>query len=427
MRNRPLKRAKSSRPRSTRRWSVLPRLAAATASVLATGALIEVLHHPLLREAGAGWSLAVSGGLVVGAFRIAASGSLVEALGWRRGDAVTSFEQKARACKDLTQLANLAVASLQQQFRPKHLFMWLPPTGDPSFHLVAGLGPFPSTYVIPEFSVRQLLRERPEGAWVLHDPADAPPAPVEQLLIQVGASVCLPIVHQGQLIGLVTLGRRVNNRAYGTRELAGMSRWAQAIAEALVPHQLRAEQAHHLSKLEAVSRLYVDAQKRAVTDGLTGLTTHLHFQEQLAKRFYESRRFGQPLSLVLLDVDHFKRINDTFGHLMGDEVLREISRTVQDQARACDTVARYGGEEIAMILPQTDLDGACILAERLREAVGNLTFREGTGERSFDVTVSVGVAQLVAADQNGEDLVDRADKALYQAKRRGRNRVMQLA
>ena len=402
-------------------------MAVAGASVLASGGLVELFHHPLVAQQGGGWSWVLSGGLVVAATRLSMIGTGAEGWGWRRRDVVAAFEQKARACKDLTQLANLVVSSLQQQFRPKHLFMWLPPTGDPSFHLVAGLGPFPSTYVIPEFSVRQLHRERPDGAWVLHDPADAPPAPVEQLLIQVGASVCLPIVHQGQLIGLVTLGRRVDNRPYGPRDLEVMGRWSQAIAEALVPHQLRAEQAHHLSKLEAVSRLYVDAQKRAVTDGLTGLTTHLHFQEQLGKRFYESRRFGQPLSLVLLDVDHFKRINDTFGHLMGDEVLREISRTVQEQARACDTVARYGGEEFAMILPQTDLDGACILAERLREAVEALTFREGSADRTFEVTVSVGVAQLVAADQNGEDLVDRADKALYQAKRRGRNRVMQLA
>ena len=422
-----MKRGKTVKNRGARRGYAFWRLLMPAASVGVAGGIVEWFHQAPFAGSGSALPLLLSGALVVGVNRVGRTPSTRDVWPWKRQDPLLAFEQKVRSCKDLSQLGNLVVGSLQSQFRPKHLFLWLPPTGDPSFHLVAGLGPFPSTYVIPEFSVRQLLKERPDGAWILQDPADAPPAPVEQLLIQVGASVCLPVVHQGQLIGLVTLGRRVDSRSYSPREIEAMGRWSEAIAEALVPHQLRAEQAHHLSKLEAVSRLYVDAQKRAVTDGLTGLTTHLHFQEQLAKRFYEARRFGQSLSLLLLDVDHFKRINDTYGHLTGDEVLRGISRTVQEQARGCDTVARYGGEEIAMILPQTDLDGACILAERLREAVEALNFHEASGDRTFEVTASVGVAQLVAADQVADDLVDRADKALYQAKRRGRNRVMQLA
>ncbi|MNY04257.1 Response regulator PleD [compost metagenome] len=203
-----------------------------------------------------------------------------------------------------------------------------------------------------------------------------------------------------------------------------MAEAAPVFAQAIAPFLFKAEQALHRTKLEAVSKLYLDAQKKAVTDGLTGLTTHLHFQEQLAKRFFEARRFTQPLSLMFIDIDHFKRINDTYGHPTGDEVLRAVARTVQGTARACDTVARYGGEELAVILPQTELEGAAILAERLREAILELEVQETSGPRTVRLSASIGVAELQDEDLTPGDLLERADRAVYAAKRQGRNQVI---
>jgi diguanylate cyclase (GGDEF)-like protein len=193
-------------------------------------------------------------------------------------------------------------------------------------------------------------------------------------------------------------------------------------------HQLRAEfqaeQALLAAKLEAVSRLYHDAQMKAVTDGLTGLITHAHFKEQLASRFFEARRFDHALSLMFIDIDHFKKINDTYGHQTGDEVLRQVCRVIQDRVRACDVAARYGGEEIAVLLPQTDLAGAMILAERMREAISELSVTDLRGQALVTVTASLGVSELLSDDQVPADLIERADQAVYRAKHRGRNQVI---
>ncbi len=424
MTRKPIKRKKAAKPRKAPLASRLGAFALTVGTTL--GAYVGVSAG--LTE-GLGWSpssaclLAGAGvALGLGPLRRLSAFGMAELASDSR--LVRHFTEAARTRKDLVAVANLAVATLQKAFKPHHLFLWLPPAGEPSLHLVAGHGRLPASMVIPEFSMRQLLKGRPEGPWVLEDPGAKPPEAFDQLMLQVGAHVCVPLTLHGQLLGLITMGKRRTGRPYDARELDLVARLGAAISAALAPHQLRAEQALHLSKLEAVSRLYVDAQKKAVTDGLTGLTTHMHFQEQLAKRFYEARRFEQPISLLFIDIDHFKRINDTFGHLTGDEVLRVVAQTVQETARSCDTVARYGGEELAMLLPQTDLEGAYILAERLREVVRDLSIQEANGPRMVSVTVSIGVAQLQAEDMTPASLLDRADRAVYEAKHRGRNQVM---
>ncbi|HEY9857711.1 MAG TPA: sensor domain-containing diguanylate cyclase [Stenomitos sp.] len=424
MTRKPIKRKNAKAPRKSPLGQHLAGLAATVA-----GTLGAYWGLSTLMVTGCGWdpsaACLLSGAgvaLGLGPLRRMGAQSLSE---WSSGlHLVRQFTDAARSQRDLVAVANLAVSTLQRVFKPHHLFLWLPPAGEPSLHLVAGHGRLPASMVIPEFTMRQLLKGHPDGPWVLEDPGAKPPEAFDQLMLQVGAHVCVPLTLHGQLLGLVTLGKRRTGRAYDAREIGLIARFGAAIAAAVAPHQLRAEQALHLSKLEAVSRLYVDAQKKAVTDGLTGLTTHMHFQEQLAKRFYESRRYDQPISLLFIDIDHFKRINDTYGHLTGDEVLRTVAQTVQETARSCDTVARYGGEELAMLLPQTDLEGAYILAERLCEAVKALQVQEASGPRMVSVTVSIGVAQLQADDMTPASLLDRADRAVYEAKHRGRNQVM---
>ena len=171
-------------------------------------------------------------------------------------------------------------------------------------------------------------------------------------------------------------------------------------------------------KLEA-DNLHLNRLGR--TDSLTGLKNRRAFDEALAKAFEHAKRHGEPLSLLLLDVDHFKEYNDTFGHPAGDDALRQVGRLLSETTRTGELIARYGGEEFAVVLPKTDLHNALALAERFRRAV------EASSWSRRDVTVSVGAATLTLTMPDPAALVTAADKALYRAKAQGRNRVLAFA
>jgi diguanylate cyclase (GGDEF)-like protein len=160
----------------------------------------------------------------------------------------------------------------------------------------------------------------------------------------------------------------------------------------------------------------------AIRDGLTGLYNHHTFYVLLADELARVHRFERPVSLLLLDIDHFKHVNDTHGHQAGDAVLKGLSELLNHQVRAIDRVCRYGGEEIAIILPETGLEGAAHVAERMRAGVEMQLFDINTGA-PIGITVSIGVASFPAHADGVEALVAAADAALYAAKRSGRNRV----
>lgn len=156
----------------------------------------------------------------------------------------------------------------------------------------------------------------------------------------------------------------------------------------------------------------------ATTDGLTGLHNHRTFQERFRSAFAHCKRYGQPLSLIMLDVDHFKNLNDTLGHPTGDTVLAFIAHTLKELVRKSDCIARYGGEEFAILLPNTKIAGALRLAKRIRQQLDN------TPEAPAPFTVSLGVAELTPEMNDPNDLLALADSALYEAKRSGRNCVV---
>jgi len=158
----------------------------------------------------------------------------------------------------------------------------------------------------------------------------------------------------------------------------------------------------------------------ATTDGLTGLKNHRTFKERLAEEFERATRYRHPLSLMLMDVDHFKSFNDTFGHPAGDRVLRQVADCIRHSTRTTDLVARYGGEEFVVMLPSTDRDDAVALAERVRETV------ESADWEQRPITVSVGVGTLTDAIPSQEDFVSLTDEALYHSKLTGRNRVTHI-
>lgn len=172
------------------------------------------------------------------------------------------------------------------------------------------------------------------------------------------------------------------------------------------------------------SLLLLEATRRmATTDALTQLANRGHGSQRLEQEIARARRYGPPLGVALLDVDHFKAVNDTFGHAIGDEVLRRIAAAIEEAARTTDIAIRWGGEEFLVIFPRTDFAGAEVGAERLRAAIENI---EPIANGPQSLSVSVGVTAF-GLDDDPDRLVDRADRALYAAKSGGRNRVVAYA
>jgi len=171
------------------------------------------------------------------------------------------------------------------------------------------------------------------------------------------------------------------------------------------------------------SRLYKLTKKLAVTDELTGLANYRNLQSRLESEIDRARRYDKRLSLIMLDVDDFKRFNDTFGHVAGDGALAEIARVLQSTVREVDLVARYGGEEFSIVLPETDAAGAFVVAEKVRETVAEALLPGTDEQRGTAVTVSLGVATFPTHARDREGLLREADDALYRAKNGGKNRV----
>lgn len=163
-------------------------------------------------------------------------------------------------------------------------------------------------------------------------------------------------------------------------------------------------------------------QEIAEHDGLTGLYNHRMYYLRLDEEFIRRHRTGTPISVLLLDIDHFKQVNDQYGHLAGDMVLRTLSELVRHSCREMDMACRYGGEEITVILPETDAEGAMVIAERLRKTVESYSFDLG-GSKDGHITVSIGVSTSSELFSSSKELTESADHALYRAKELGRNRV----
>ncbi len=162
--------------------------------------------------------------------------------------------------------------------------------------------------------------------------------------------------------------------------------------------------------------------KLATTDGLTELYNHRYFQEQIRMQVEQSKRYNTSFSLIIIDIDFFKKFNDTFGHQSGDAVLREVAQTLKRNVRATDIVCRYGGEEMSIILPNTSKDEAFSTAQKICERVASKRFKLFSGKET-NVTISLGVSTFPADGESAVDIIEAADKRLYNAKNNGRNQV----
>lgn len=225
--------------------------------------------------------------------------------------------------------------------------------------------------------------------------------------------IVIPVVMFDSCVGSFLLRAARAQKPFSLREISFCEIVAEAAANAL-------ERAH---LFESIQKANERLEFLAITDGLTGLHNHRYFRQRLDDEFERAKRYGLPLSCLIMDIDNFKKVNDTFGHLQGDTILRDIAASTLLSTRKSDVVARYGGEEFVVIMPQTGLDGAYVEAERIRKTIADSHY-EGM-PNDYPVTVSVGVSVYDPGSMlDCEALIRMADSALYTAKREGKNRVV---
>ncbi len=218
-------------------------------------------------------------------------------------------------------------------------------------------------------------------------------------------AICMPLKVGNRFLGVLN----INGNKYGFFDNADMEMLA-LISELL---------SSSLNNIRQLNML----KDMAITDGLTKLLNHRFFYERLHIEFERAKRFGNPLSCLIMDIDYFKKINDKYGHQVGDLILKELANRIRRHLRKVDIAARYGGEEFAVLLPQTTSQDALVLAERIRQDIYKNPFETVKG--SVKLTVSIGICDVMAADVlSSGNLLDRADIALYKAKESGRNKTV---
>jgi two-component system, cell cycle response regulator len=221
------------------------------------------------------------------------------------------------------------------------------------------------------------------------------------------SQVSVPLLAQGKVLGVLSLYDREDGEPFTLGDAEALTAFAVQAAVAIENVQLHAE-----------------AERLSVTDPLTGAWNYRYFSRRFEQEIERSRRFGRVLALLMLDIDHFKSVNDRFGHQRGDEVLVELARRVTGSVRDIDTFARYGGEEFVLILPETNLDGGLAVAEKLLAGIHRTPFCGEEEDGGVRLTVSIGVACFPEHATQPEELLRAADEALYEAKLQGRDRVV---
>ncbi len=229
----------------------------------------------------------------------------------------------------------------------------------------------------------------------------------------INAMLVIPIVLFDETIGSLFLRAARGKGSFSLREISFFEIVTEAASNAL-------ERAHLFESIQIANETL---ERLAITDGLTSLYNHRYFRDRLHQELERAQRYRLNLSCLIFDVDNFKQFNDTYGHLLGDSILKEIAARTQECVRKSDIVARYGGEEFVVIMPQTDLAGGLAEGERIRELIASRPFRDVPS--GVQVTVSVGVGVLDHERMAVcEDLLKEADQALYEAKRTGKNKVV---
>jgi len=215
--------------------------------------------------------------------------------------------------------------------------------------------------------------------------------------------VIAPLICQDRVVGVLNLADKIQNGGFSCEDIALIELFSQLVGASI-----------------GNIKLFEKIQRQATTDGLTGLANYKTFYEILERELWRSRRYGGQISLIMIDIDNLKKINDAYGHRTGDKVIRQISRKIKECIRQIDTAARYGGDEFAVILPNTSLSDALVVAERMVDAVAHspITWKK----EQLTLSISVGLGEY-GTDISPEDITGRSDQALYTAKQAGKNTV----
>ena len=226
---------------------------------------------------------------------------------------------------------------------------------------------------------------------------------VVERLAEMGVDMIVPLRTDKGSIGILLLPANGSGGAYALSDLQYITR---------------------IVRFASISIENASLFRQATTDRMTGLYSHHFFEKTLDEELERARRYKSTFSLVMFDIDHFKKFNDTYGHLQGDRIIREISRQLTRSIRQVDFPARYGGEEFAVILPAVDIKGALVVAERIRKKVETFAFPSANGGSPLHVTISLGVTEFDPESAYApSEIIREADRALYQSKEKGRNRV----
>ncbi len=233
--------------------------------------------------------------------------------------------------------------------------------------------------------------------------------------------MCVPLTARGQTLGVLYVDSRAVVATFTRKDLELLTAIASHASVAIGNAMIFAESQQRSEELSKALDMYREAMRQANTDQLTGLNNRRCFEEMSARELDATRRYQRHLSVVLVDVDHFKSFNDTYGHGVGDEVLRAVAGVLARAARVCDVPARLGGEEFVVLCPETTPEGATVLAERIRKNVAALELTDAQGQPVRQLTVSLGIAAFAPDDPGIQGALERADQALYFCKRSGRN------
>jgi len=319
----------------------------------------------------------------------------------RQLEAINTIAQQSTAVMDLEDLLTRVCSVIQQAFQVSQVSLFLREEGDlviRAFHgeltpCFAPGGRFPTT----QHPWSEVMGS--SGTVIETDLSTAPES--FRLFKESASRMSIPLISFGHTLGVLTLHSSKEN-AFRENELQSLESVADICANSI-------QNAHYVERVKQLAYL----------DGLTGIFNRRFFELRIMEEVERARRYGTAMAVVMADIDQFKRLNDEFGHLLGDEVLRQVSSIFHQQLRKTDVVCRYGGEEFALLLTQTSAEQAFVVAEKLRKMVEQWQF-PGVPRA---ITISAGVAAFPLHGKNRDELVRAADSGLYLAKQAGRNRV----
>jgi diguanylate cyclase (GGDEF)-like protein len=315
-------------------------------------------------------------------------------------------------CLDIDRIADVCVKTIPNLVGVKYASLYILDETNNILHLLKHNHPFPINNIVslnqtPPSLMTMAIRSE---ELILIKDIDTHKKPTIRMSQRVffknyETSNCaiVPLICQNRVVGVLNLADKPHGGSFNKEDIALIELFGQLIGASI-----------------GNIKFFEKIQHQATTDGLTGLINHKTFYESLEKELWRSRRYGGQLSLIMVDVDDLKKINDAYGHRAGDKTIKEISKRIKESIRQIDIAARYGGDEFAVILPNTSLTDATVVAERMVQAVAH--YPAIWKKEQIPLSISVGLGEY-DADANPEDITSRSDMALYSAKQAGKNRV----